>query len=94
MVSAPSPPARVLVCVNDLWNVANLRLKLVERLEAEGYRVALAGPSDTALAARLCTPSAPSYPCRCARRGCVRTRRRACSCGSSACFVQSAQTCC
>ena len=50
----PVPPAtRVLLCANDLWNVANFRLGLVEALEASGCRVSIAAPPDRAWAERL-----------------------------------------
>ena len=50
----PVPPAtRVLLCANDVWNVANFRLGLVEALEASGCGVSIAAPPDRAWAERL-----------------------------------------
>lgn len=51
------PRAHVMLCVNDLWNVANFRLRLVEAIEAEGHSVTVVGPPDLPLEARLRTPS-------------------------------------
>lgn len=51
-----SPRAHVLLCANDLWNILNFRLRLIERLEAEGYRVSVAAPQDAALRQRLARP--------------------------------------
>lgn len=52
-MAARPPSAHLLLCANDLWNVANFRLRLVEALEAAGYKVSIAGPPDASWQTRL-----------------------------------------
>lgn len=56
MAVAP-PRARLLLFVNDLWNAANFRLRLIEALEAKGHSVSIAGPPHPVLESMLRTPS-------------------------------------
>lgn len=52
----------VLLCANDLWNVANFRLGLVQALEAGGYRVSIAAPPDPGWTERLRAPDRAVFP--------------------------------
>ena len=59
---ASSSGAHVLLCANDLWNVANFRLGLIEALEEKGYRLTIAAPPDPRWEERLRTPSRAVLP--------------------------------
>ena len=58
----PARRPHVLLCANDLWNVANFRLPLIRALEQSGCRVTVAGPPDAGLQASLQTAERKVVP--------------------------------